>query len=202
MTSSRTACSAVRSIRASSQIVRDDRRPQTRSGDIDIAKYQGNRARIHLRRQRRRQVTVTHAIEDSLDGSDKLCGTSRSSSSSGAALNFIVGTPGQRPAQRHAQDDLILGLAGDDTLNGHAGNDILVGGPGGQHGHLCRQLQQQQLWQFDRLRGLGSGDWVETNESSGGVTTGSRSRIDDGKQYPACRWGRRRPPMERPLPVR
>ena len=36
-------------------------------------------------------------------------------------------------AERHGQDDLILGLAGADVLNGLAGNDILVGGAYGPY---------------------------------------------------------------------
>ena len=64
------------------------------------------------------QVIVSHAIEDSLDGTDRLRNIEKVQFSDGNALNIIVGTPRQwrrgckRPTCLNgtAQDDLILGL--------------------------------------------------------------------------------------------
>ena len=75
---------------------------------------------------------MTHAIENSLDGTDRLRNIEKVEFADGGALNVIVGTPyndnglapvGAAPFNQQvlngtATDDLILGLAGADVLNG------------------------------------------------------------------------------------
>lgn len=101
-------------------------------GDIDTAVYRGGRGEYAFSATADGQVVVQHAIEDQIDGTDRLRNVERVQFSDGNALNIIVGTPGDDPALNGtAQDDLILGLGGNDVLNGGAGNDILVGGPNG-----------------------------------------------------------------------
>ena len=98
--------------------------------DIDTAKYQGNLSEYTFSATADGQVIVSHAIEDSLDGTDQLRSIER--------LQFLDGPPSisssAPPAMTRlngtAGDDLILGLAGNDTLNGLGGNDVLVGGSG------------------------------------------------------------------------
>ncbi|WP_244640501.1 peroxidase family protein [Aureimonas glaciei] len=102
----------------------------TTPGDIDTARYQGNRSEYAFSASTDGQLIVSHAIEDSLDGTDRLRNIERVEFLDGNPLNIIVGTPNNDTLNGTAQDDLILGLAGNDTLNGGTGNDILVGGPG------------------------------------------------------------------------
>ena len=114
----------------------------TTPGDIDTAKYQGNRGEYAFSATADGQVIVTHAVEDSLDGSDRLRNIEKVQFLDGGALNIIVGTPGNDVLNGTAQDDLMLGLEGADTLNGGAGNDILVGGPNtNTTGVHCRQFR-------------------------------------------------------------
>ena len=77
-------------------IVRDDPTTADGAGDIDTARYQGNLAEYTFGSDANGMVTVTHAIEDSLDGSDKLRNIER--------LQFLDATVG-----------LIVGTAGNDT---------------------------------------------------------------------------------------
>ena len=72
-----------------------------RAGDIDTAEYQGNRSEYAFSATADGQVIVTHAIEDSLDGTDRLRNIERVQFLDGGALNIIVGTPEQRHAERH-----------------------------------------------------------------------------------------------------
>ena len=126
--------------------------------DIDTAKFQGGRGEYAFSATADGQVIVTHAVEDALDGTDRLRNIEKIQFSEGNALNIIVGTPGNDvPLNGTVDDDLILGLAGADTLNGLAGNDILVGGPGSQLRDLRRQLQNGQPGQYKRHHQLGSG---------------------------------------------
>ncbi len=78
------------------------------------------------------QVIVTHAVEDSLDGTDRLRNIERVEFLDGNPLNVIVGTPGNdMPLQRHGtgRPDPRACCAAT-CSNGLAGNDILVGGAG------------------------------------------------------------------------
>ena len=104
-------------------------RTDTTPGDIDIAKYQGNIAEYTFGSDASGMVTVTHTVEDPLDGSDKLRNIERLQFLD-ATVGLIVGTAGNDTLNGTAGNDLILGLAGNDTLNGLGGNDILVGGLG------------------------------------------------------------------------
>jgi Ca2+-binding RTX toxin-like protein len=97
--------------------------------DIDTARYQGARAEYTFGSDANGRVTVTHSIEDALDGSDTLIGIERLQFTDGT-LALVVGTPGNDILSGTAGDDLILGLGGNDTLNGLGGNDTLVGGAG------------------------------------------------------------------------
>ncbi len=109
-------------------IVRDIK-IDTTAGDIDVARYQGNRSEYAFGSTADGQVTVTHIIEDSLDGSDRLRNIERVQFLDGT-VGLIVGTGAGETLNGTAGDDLILGLGGNDTLNGLGGNDILVGGTG------------------------------------------------------------------------
>ena len=101
----------------------------TTTGDIDTA-VPRRRGEYAFLATADGQVIVSHAVEDSLDGTDKLRNMEKVQFLDGGALNIIVGTAGQLLTLNGTpQDDLILGLDGADTLNGGAGNDILVGGP-------------------------------------------------------------------------
>jgi Ca2+-binding RTX toxin-like protein len=103
----------------------------TTAGDIDTAKFQGNRGEYAFGATADGQVIVSHAIEDSLDGTDKLRNIEKVQFADGGALNVIVGTANNDVLNGTPQDDLMLGLGGNDVLNGGDGNDILVGGPNG-----------------------------------------------------------------------
>ena len=114
-------------------------------GDSDTAVFLGNRSEYTFAATADGQVIVSHAIENQIDGTDRLRNIEKVEFLDGNALNVIVGTPyndnglptqGAPPLNQPAlngtaQDDLILGLAGADILNGNGGNDILVGGADG-----------------------------------------------------------------------
>ncbi|MGV3576670.1 MAG: peroxidase family protein, partial [Devosia sp.] len=146
--------------------------------DIDTAVFRGGRGEYAFSATADGQVIVTHAVENAIDGSDRLRNIEKVEFAGGGALNIIVGTPGNDvPLNGTAQDDLILGLAGADTLNGLAGDDILVGGAG-----------ITGVSYADNFDAGGNGnstgttfwdpDWTESNDS-GGTTTG-QIRIDAG----------------------
>jgi Ca2+-binding RTX toxin-like protein len=99
------------------------------AGDIDTARYQGNLAEYTFGSDANGNVIVTHSIEDSLDGSDRLRNIERLQFLD-ANVGLIVGTAAGETLNGTSGNDLILGLGGNDTLNGLAGNDILVGGLG------------------------------------------------------------------------
>ena len=151
----------------------------TTAGDIDVAKFQGARGEYAFSATADGQVIVSHAIEDSLDGTDKLRNIEKVQFATGNALNIIVGTPNNDTLNGTLQDDLLLGLGGNDVLNGGDGDDILVGGTnvavsGGTY------LDQFTNASFGNSNGTTNWDpdWVETNDS-GGVTAG-QIRIDEG----------------------
>lgn len=153
-------------------------------GDIDTARFQGNRGEYAFSATADGQVIVSHAIEDSLDGTDKLRNIERAQFADGGALNIIVGTPyndnglptqGTPPLNQpvlngSASDDLILGLAGTDVLNGNAGNDILVGGSGSDTGTFADNFDTQAY-----NNSTGTVPWTTSWIEGGGETTGSAS---------------------------
>ena len=150
--------------------------------NIDTAKYQGLRSEYSFAGNTDGSIQVTHAIEDQLDGSDKLRNIERLQFSDGGALNIVVGTTGNDTALNGtADDDLILGLAGNDTLNGFAGNDILVGGPNtSTSGSYADNFNNQALNNSTGTTAWTS-SWVETGDNSG-VNSASQGqiRIDNG----------------------
>jgi Ca2+-binding RTX toxin-like protein len=158
--------------------------------NIDTAKFQGARGEYAFSATADGQVIVSHAVEDSLDGTDRLRNIERVQFATGNALNIIVGTPGDDPALNGtAQDDLILGLAGVDTLNGLAGDDILVGGPGGTTATNTYLDNFNGDVSYSDNNGTAnfSGAWFETNDGggTGGASggdieiNGSRLRFDE-----------------------
>ena len=145
-------------------------RTDTTPGDIDIAKFQGNRGEYAFSATADGQVIVTHAVEDSLDGTDRLRNIEKVQFLDGNALNIIVGTPGNDVLNGTAQDDLMLGLAGADMLNGGAGNDILVGGADGTITTTTAATYADNF--NDNSFGNSTGttnwgpDWVETGDNN------------------------------------
>ena len=101
----------------------------TTSGDIDVAEFQGLQSEYTFLGNADGSIQVTHAIEDQLDGSDKLWNIERLKFADGD-VGLIVGTNAGETLNGTAGNDLILGFGGNDTLNGLGGNDILVGGEG------------------------------------------------------------------------
>ncbi len=149
--------------------------------DTDTAVFRGDRGEYAFSATTDGQVIVTHAVEDAIDGSDRLRNIEKVEFATGGALNIIVGTANSDvPLNGTAQDDLILGLAGADTLNGLAGDDILVGGPGGTTTITANYADNFNNSEFGNSIGSANWapDWVETGDS-GGVNTG-QIRIDDG----------------------
>jgi Ca2+-binding RTX toxin-like protein len=171
-------------------IVRTIRTDAT-SGDIDVARYVGLRSEYAFSATADGQVIVSHAVEDGLDGTDRLRNIERVQFADGSALNIIVGTefndngaaPQGPPSANRAvlngtaQDDLILGLAGTDVLNGAAGNDILVGGPGIAAVNYADNFDAGGAGNTTGATNWGP-DWTESGDS-GGTTTG-QIRIDAG----------------------
>jgi Ca2+-binding RTX toxin-like protein len=167
----------------------------TTSGDVDIARFQGVRGEYAFSATADGQIIVSHAVEDSLDGTDKLRNIEKVEFAGGGALNIIVGTPhsdnglapqGAAPLNQPvingtAGDDLILGLAGSDVLNGNGGNDILVGGADGAVATQTTGTYADNFNTNSFGNSTGSAnwgpDWAETGDT--GVTTG-QIRIDDG----------------------
>jgi Ca2+-binding RTX toxin-like protein len=162
--------------------------------DIDTARFQGNRSEYAFSATADGQVIVSHAVENSLDGTDKLRNIERVQFADAGSLNIIVGTPnsdnglapqGPVPLNQPAlngttTDDLILGLAGADVLNGGAGNDILVGGADGVNTTTSTDTYTDDFSiNNDNDGNLNfASDWAESGDS-GGSTTG-QIRIDAG----------------------
>ncbi|HEY8577754.1 MAG TPA: peroxidase family protein [Devosia sp.] len=150
--------------------------------DIDTARFQGARGEYTFGATADGQVIVSHAVEDSLDGTDKLRNIEKVQFATGSALNIIVGTPNNDTLNGTATgtdlDDLMLGLAGADTLNGGAGNDILVGGADGVNVTNTTATYADDFSILNENEGSAnfSGNWNEANDS-GGSTIG-QIRID------------------------
>jgi Ca2+-binding RTX toxin-like protein len=156
------------------------------AGDLDIAKFQGNRSEYAFSATADGQVIVSHAVEDSLDGTDRLRNIERVQFLDGAPLNIIVGTPGPDVLNGTAQDDLLLGLDGNDVLNGLAGNDILVGGPGvSVNGTMLDDFNGTETYSDNNGTLNFAGPWTETNDGTDGPAggdieiDGSRLRFDE-----------------------
>jgi Ca2+-binding RTX toxin-like protein len=148
-------------------------------GDIDIAKFQGGRGEYAFSATADGQVIVTHAVEDSLDGTDRLRNIEKAQFATGNALNIIVGTAAGETLTGTAEDDLILGLDGADTINAGAGDDILVGGPGlSVSGQYRDEFNSGNFNNSNGTTSWTATPWAETNDS-GGVQSG-QIRIDDG----------------------
>jgi Ca2+-binding RTX toxin-like protein len=151
----------------------------TTAGDVDIAMFRGDRGEYAFSATNDGQVIVTHAIENAIDGSDRLRNMERVEFATGNALNIIVGTPAADTLNGTADDDLMLGLDGIDTLNGGAGNDILVGGPNGGStgGAYADNFNIAALNNSTGTTSWTATPWVETNDGTG---TSNQIRIDDG----------------------
>jgi len=159
--------------------------------DIDTAVFRGDRGEYAFSATTDGQVIVTHAVENAIDGSDRLRNIEKVEFATGGALNIITGTPysdnglapqGAAPLNQPvlngtAQDDLILGLAGSDVLNGGAGNDILVGGPGIASVNYVDNFEAASQGNSNGTTNWDP-DWSESGDS-GGTTTG-QIRIDAG----------------------
>jgi Ca2+-binding RTX toxin-like protein len=147
--------------------------------DIDTAVFQGGRGEYAFSAAADGQVIVTHAVEDSLDGTDRLRNIEKAQFATGNALNIIVGTSGPDVLTGTAQDDLILGLDGADTINAGAGDDILVGGPGvALNGEYEDNFNTSSFGNTSGDTNWGP-DWVETNDGTN-TAGGGQIRIDDG----------------------
>ncbi|MBR1237667.1 peroxidase family protein [Bradyrhizobium sp. AUGA SZCCT0182] len=149
------------------QIVREITTAADATPDIDTARYQGNRSEYAFSATAAGELVVSHAVEDSLDGTDRLRNIERLQFLDGNPLNIIVGTPNNDVLTGTAQDDLMLGLAGNDLLNGGAGNDILVGGPNGP----------ATGGTFADPFTTANPAWVQTNDGTTAAT--DQIRIDD-----------------------
>ncbi|TXR46370.1 peroxidase family protein [Phyllobacterium endophyticum] len=161
----------------------------TTAGDIDTAVFQGPRGEYAFSATADGQVIVSHAIEDQLDGTDRLRNIERVQFANDpaappntppSALNIFVGTAGNDVLTGTAQDDLLLGLAGNDTLNGGDGNDILVGGPSTA---AAAGVAISDNFDTGGLTG-GTGwasPWVETGDNGNvNSATVGQIRIDEG----------------------
>ena len=142
--------------------------------DVDTANFLGNRSEYTFSATADGQVIVSHAIEDSLDGTDRLRNIERVNFADDNPLNIIVGTPNNDVLNGTAQDDLILGLDGNDVLNGGDGNDILVGGPNGPSTTSTFIDNFDGAVSYADNNGTASfnGGWVETNDGATNPSTG------------------------------
>lgn len=153
--------------------------------DSDTAIFRGDRGEYAFSATTDGQVIVTHAVEDAIDGSDRLRNIEKVEFATGGALNIIVGTANSDvPLNGTATDDLILGLAGADTLNGLAGDDILVGGAGGTTATNTYSDNFDGQISYADNNGSASftGAWVETNDGGGtGGAAGGDIEIANGR---------------------
>ena len=141
--------------------------------DIDVAKYQGARSEYTFSATTDGQVIVSHAIEDSLDGTDRLRNIERVQFGTGNALNVIVGTENGETLNGTAGDDLILGLGGTDVLNGNNGDDILVGGASGANVTYIDNFDILPATYGSNAGTANFGaNWVETNDGTTSPTAG------------------------------
>jgi Ca2+-binding RTX toxin-like protein len=164
------------------QIVRSIETDLT-TGDIDTAVFQGNRGEYAFSATSDGQVIVSHAIEDSLDGTDRLRNIEKIQFLDGGALNIIVGTSGNDTLDGTADDDLILGLDGADILNGGAGNDILVGGASGPSGAYADNFNTASYANntVPPATANFAGSWGESGDvTTGNIVTGGQIRITGG----------------------
>ncbi len=169
------------------------------TGDVDVAKFQGERGEYAFSATADGQVIVSHAIENSLDGTDQLRNIEKVQFATGNALNIIVGTPysdngmaiqGAPPLNQPAlngtaDDDLILGLAGSDVLNGFGGNDILVGGASGAVSTPTMTTYVDNFESSSLNNSNGSAgwtsSWVETGDNGNtNSASAGQIRIDSG----------------------
>jgi Ca2+-binding RTX toxin-like protein len=164
------------------------------TGDIDVAKFQGNRSEYAFSATADGQVIVTHAIENQLDGTDRLRNIERLQFLDGNELNIVVGTefndngaapqgppsPNRPVLNGTGGDDLMLGLAGTDILNGGAGNDLLVGGPGGNTTSYADNFDSQAL-NNSTGGSTWASSWTEVGDNSGtNSASQGQIRIDNG----------------------
>jgi hypothetical protein len=151
----------------------------TTAGDVDIAMFRGGRGEYAFSATSDGQVIVTHAVENAIDGSDRLRNMEKIEFSTGNALNIIVGTPAADTLNGTAQDDLMLGLGGSDTLNGGDGDDILVGGANGAStgGVYADSFNSAALNNSNGATSWTATPWAETNDGTG---TSNQIRIDEG----------------------
>ncbi len=149
--------------------------------DTDTAIFRGDRGEYAFSATTDGQVIVTHAVEDAIDGSDRLRNIEKVEFATGNALNIIVGTANSDvPLNGTVTDDLILGLAGADTLNGLAGDDILVGGADGATTTITTStyrdnFQDNSFGNSDGTANWGP-DWAETGDN--GSPNGGQIQID------------------------
>jgi Ca2+-binding RTX toxin-like protein len=152
--------------------------------DIDTAVFRGARGEYAFNATADGQLIVQHAIEDQIDGTDRLRGIERVEFLGGGALNIIIGTPNPDVLPGTSGDDLMLGLGGNDVLNGGAGNDILVGGANSAgpvvNGNYADNFNSTSLSNSNGTTAWTS-SWVETGDN-GGTNSASVGQItiDDG----------------------
>jgi Ca2+-binding RTX toxin-like protein len=152
-------------------------RTDTTAGDVDVAKYQADRGEYTFSATSDGQVIVSHAVEDSLDGTDKLRNIERVQFATGNSLGIIVGTNGNDVLNGTPTDDLMLGLDGNDVLNGGDGNDILVGGPNTPtSGNYADNFTTQALNNSSGATAWAATPWVETGDN-GGTNSPSAGQI-------------------------
>ena len=151
----------------------------TTAGDIDVAKFQGARGEYAFSATADGQIIVTHAIEDSLDGTDRLRNIEQIQFATGNPLNIIVGHAEPRRARTaRVQDDLILGLDG--AMCSMAAPATTSSSADPASAPTANYLDEFNTPSFGNSNGATNWgpDWVETNDT-GGVTAG-QIRIDDG----------------------
>ncbi|MBR1266089.1 hypothetical protein JQ629_01040 [Bradyrhizobium sp. AUGA SZCCT0222] len=162
-------------------IVREITTDGVNAADVDTARYQGNRSEYAFSATAAGELIVSHAVEDSLDGTDRLRNIERLQFADGNPLNIIVGTAGNDTLTGTALDDLMLGLAGNDVLNGGAGNDILVGGPGGTTTTTTSATYADNFNTNNFGNSTGSAtwgpDWAETGDNNS--PSNGQIQIDD-----------------------
>ncbi|MDC9825127.1 peroxidase family protein [Devosia sp. ZB163] len=178
-------------------IVREILSDPTPGNSIDTAVFLGNRSEYTFAATADGQVIVTHAIENQLDGTDKLRNIEKVEFLDGNALNIITGTPyndngvaplGAPPLNQPvlngtATGDLILGLAGTDVLNGLGGNDVLVGGAGGNTGTFADDFSStSNNNRYNDSDGTltWASNWSESGDDNSSTSANGQIRVTDG----------------------